>query len=222
MIPRGVHGTKHLPPVSSRPAFTGWNPSTSLSGEIASITRDSLIWPGRGSWTRIPWTAGSAFSSATRARRSFSGRVAGRSIWRESMPASWQAFPLFRTYTREAGSSPTSTAARHGLIPVRAENPPTLSRISAPTTAPIAFPGRGARRSLRIVRVVGRVKAGPLEDKGPRRHHLFQLSPAGRELPKGGGLHPLDLFPHSVALPALVFVNRQGNFSFDKGGRPAR
>jgi len=56
------------------------------------------------------------------------------------MPVSWQAFPLFRTYTREAGSSPTSTAARHGLIPVRAENSPARSRISARTAAPIAFP----------------------------------------------------------------------------------
>src|SRR3989304_434729 len=63
MTPRGVHGTKPLPPVSSRPAFTGWNPSTSLSGEIASITRDSSIWPGGGSWASMWWTAGVAASA---------------------------------------------------------------------------------------------------------------------------------------------------------------
>ena len=34
-----------------------WNPSTSLSGEIAWITFSSLIWAGSGNWTKIPSTS---------------------------------------------------------------------------------------------------------------------------------------------------------------------
>ncbi len=139
-IPYGVHGRNAVPPVKRRPAFMGWKPSTSLAGSIASITFDSSICSGRGSWTRIPWTVSSALSRATRSSSSDSGVDAGRSIWRESNPASEAAFPLLRTYTWDAGSSPTRTTVRPGRTPVRAMSSAARSLTPARTDAAMAFP----------------------------------------------------------------------------------
>src|SRR5512139_545719 len=88
----------------------------------------------------MPWTDRSAFSRAMRSSSSFSGVDAGRSIWRDSIPASTAAFPLLRTYTWEAGSSPTRTTVSPGRTPARAASPATFSRTSARTDAAMAFP----------------------------------------------------------------------------------
>ena len=69
-IPSGVHGTNRGIPIASRPTLTGWKPSTSLSGSTRSITARSSICGGKGSWTRMPWTAGSALSRSMVASRS--------------------------------------------------------------------------------------------------------------------------------------------------------
>ena len=53
-------------PVASRPTFIGWKPSTSLSTAMVSSTFAMSICAGRGSWTRMPWTFSSAFSSSIR------------------------------------------------------------------------------------------------------------------------------------------------------------
>ena len=46
--PSGVHGTRPLPPVASRPALSRWKPSTSLAGSMASSTRSgSMCAPGQ-------------------------------------------------------------------------------------------------------------------------------------------------------------------------------
>ena len=76
--PSGVPGTCAGVPARSRPALKGWKPSTSLTGSTARMTRPSSIWPGSGSWTRIPSTASSAFSSATSSSSSSSVVSAGQ------------------------------------------------------------------------------------------------------------------------------------------------
>ena len=49
MTPRGVQGARTSgSPVARRPTFTGWKPSTSLSGSMASRTFDSSICRGNG------------------------------------------------------------------------------------------------------------------------------------------------------------------------------
>ena len=78
MIPSGVAGTSAGRPRYSWPAFAGWKPSTSFAGSTASMTRLSSRCAGSGSWTRIPSTASSAFSSATSSRSSSSVVSAGR------------------------------------------------------------------------------------------------------------------------------------------------
>ena len=114
IIPAGVHGHSAASPCTILPTFTGWNASTSLSGEIAFMTLRSLICCGSGSCTRMPSTASSALSRATSSRSSLSDTLSGRSKRRLSMPHLTQSRSLLRTYISEAGSFPTSTAARHG------------------------------------------------------------------------------------------------------------
>ena len=48
--------------LGQQPELTGWKPSTSLSGSTRSITARSSMPRGKGSWTRMPWTDGSALS----------------------------------------------------------------------------------------------------------------------------------------------------------------
>ena len=115
MMPAGVHGMSVPSPVTIRPTFIGWNASTSFSGETAFITLRSDICSGSGSCTRMPSTASSLLSSSIIAKSSASGTVSGRSYLRLSMPHFAQSRSLLRTYICDAGSSPTSTAARHGL-----------------------------------------------------------------------------------------------------------
>ncbi len=97
MMPAGVQGTNPGKPVNNRPAFSGWNPSTSLRGSTASITRCSLIPSGSGNCTRIPWTAGSVFSWWTFCSSSACDVEAARRSTREFIPALRAAFSLLRT-----------------------------------------------------------------------------------------------------------------------------
>ena len=115
MMPAGVHGIRIPSPVTIRPTFIGWNASTSFSGATAFMTLRSDICSGSGSCTRMPSTALSRLRSAISAKSSASETVSGRSYLRLSMPHFTQSLSLLRTYIRDAGSSPTSTAARHGL-----------------------------------------------------------------------------------------------------------
>ena len=41
--PSGVQGTNRAAPLASRPTLSGWKPSTSFAGAIASITRASSM-----------------------------------------------------------------------------------------------------------------------------------------------------------------------------------
>ena len=53
--PAGVHGANpSFSPMSSLPTFTGWKPSTSLSGRIRRTIASGLICFGSGICTRIP------------------------------------------------------------------------------------------------------------------------------------------------------------------------
>ena len=70
MHPLGVHDT-YLgcrPRIAIEPMEAGWKPSTSFSRSIASKIVVSSMCLGRGSWTRMPWTLGSALKSATTCR----------------------------------------------------------------------------------------------------------------------------------------------------------
>ena len=95
-IPCGVQGRNPFEPMSMFPTLTGWKPSTSFSGEIASVTFCSFICLGRGSWTRIPCTEGSLLSFSISAKSSSSLVVSGRTMLRSAIPASAKAlrFPV--------------------------------------------------------------------------------------------------------------------------------
>ncbi len=95
--PSGVQGAMAFCPVARRPTLAMVKPSTSLAGSMASMTASARIWAGSGSWTRMPCTAGSAFSRATSASRSASGVSAGSLCSKEAMPASRVCRPLLRT-----------------------------------------------------------------------------------------------------------------------------
>ena len=64
----------------------------------------------------------------------------GRSIATEWMPHSSQAARLLRTYTAEAGLSPTITTASPGRRPPEATRRSTAARTSAFTTRAMALP----------------------------------------------------------------------------------
>ncbi|MDT4863848.1 hypothetical protein FQZ97_985720 [compost metagenome] len=104
-------------PVMSAPALAMWKPSTSLAGEIASMTFCASMCAGNGSCTRMPWMVGSALSASTRASSAASVMVAGQRSSTECMPVSSQALTLLRTYTCDAAFSPTRITARPGVMP---------------------------------------------------------------------------------------------------------
>ena len=68
---------------------------------------------GSGNWHRMPCTVGSAASAAMVSFTCAWLAVAGRSVWRDTMPASPAFFCLELMYDRLGLSSPTSTVARH-------------------------------------------------------------------------------------------------------------
>src|ERR1043166_1789909 len=126
--PNGVAGMKHGSPSASRPAFSGWNPSTSFAGGIASSTASPWAGAASGSWTRMPCTAGSAPSWRTRFTTSSVPVPAGNCTRSTVMPASTHASCFFFMYTCDAGSSPTETSASLGRTPASSR---TRARICA-------------------------------------------------------------------------------------------
>ena len=107
ITPAGVQDTKPGLPIQRAPTFCGWKPSTSFKGEIASSTFSSSMCLGNGSCTRMPFTSVLSFNSRI-SLSSFSSVVSsGSSYARERTPTYSHAFFLFRTYTEEAGSTPT-------------------------------------------------------------------------------------------------------------------
>ena len=94
MQPYGVHALNPGRPTIRAPALCTWNPSTSFSGEIASITLNGSICFGSGICTRMPWIVGSAFSAAMRASRFASARPASYFSSTERTPLASQSATL--------------------------------------------------------------------------------------------------------------------------------
>src|SRR6266568_505928 len=143
ITPAGVHGFRCARPCTSLPTFTGWKPSTSLSGSIASKTCCEPVLPiepGRGACTRMPSCRSLAFKRSTSARSSASDAVAGNRCKSTHRPASLPALTLLRTYTSDAGLLPTSTIPSPGGRPARAVNACTAGTASARISAAIAVP----------------------------------------------------------------------------------
>src|SRR2546428_2117112 len=115
--PEGVAGANRGRPISTRPTFTGWKQSTSLSGLTAETALSTEIWSGNGCWTRIPWTFGSLFNRPISWRRRPSGTSPGSSIVQWAMPISSEAFPFIFTQSAVAEFPPTRTAASPGTTP---------------------------------------------------------------------------------------------------------
>ena len=131
ITPAGVHDTKPGCPMLSAPTLIGWKPSTSLAGSISRTTAASSIWGGGGLCTSMPWTAGSTFNSRTIRSSSSWEASEGRTILREFIPSSAHFFTLEFTYTWEAGSSPTRTTAKPGVIPCSLSRAISLSTSSS-------------------------------------------------------------------------------------------
>ena len=81
--PPACTGTSPGVPCMSRPAFTGVSPSTSLSGSISRDHRVAVDLRRHGSWSRMPCTASSAFSSAISSASSSWVVSAGSSWWND-------------------------------------------------------------------------------------------------------------------------------------------
>ncbi len=97
MIPEGVQGRGPGRLVTRFPAFSGWSPSTSFSGETASRTRLASTCLGKGICTRMPSISSSAVQLLHHGDE-FPGRDGGR--WRELLAADAepsQALILLRT-----------------------------------------------------------------------------------------------------------------------------
>src|SRR3990167_2557929 len=84
---------------------------------MVSMTRCGLMCLGSGICTRMPWIAGSSLSARMRASSSASPKLASYFSSTECSPVSAQALTLLRTYTADAGSSPTRMTARPGWMP---------------------------------------------------------------------------------------------------------
>ena len=92
-----MQGTIAFWPTASRPAFSTVNPSTSFCGAIALMTAASSMCRGNGSWTRIPFTALSAFSRPISASSSSCEASAASRCCQPAIPASSTARPFERT-----------------------------------------------------------------------------------------------------------------------------
>ena len=76
--PSAVHGANPGSPLASRPALSGWNPSTSLSGSMAAMILSASICGGSGNCTKIPFTRGSALSCEIRSSNSAALTLSGK------------------------------------------------------------------------------------------------------------------------------------------------
>ncbi len=151
-------------------------PSTSLAGAIASNAARSSMWLGTGCCSRIPCTSGSVESLVSSATSSSVVVAAGSTTLREPMPAFLLRFCFIRTYVAEAGSSPTSTVARHGWTPVS----PAASRRGQRRSPPSRRRGR-SRSSVQ--RSCAYSSGHQLECPGARRAPVLTRRPdrpAGR------------------------------------------
>mmetsp|Transcript_45473 Transcript_45473/g.117829 ORF Transcript_45473/g.117829 Transcript_45473/m.117829 type:complete len:208 (-) Transcript_45473:244-867(-) len=119
MQPAGVQGTNSgvRPFMHSLPMLSGWKPSTSFSRLTAAKIVSSSICFGRGSCTRMPWTAGSLLNFSTTLSSSACVMSPGRSAPNDTMPTSSHAFFFMRTYVCESFRSPTITTASPGTLP---------------------------------------------------------------------------------------------------------
>ncbi|OQA22339.1 MAG: hypothetical protein BWY60_00272 [Actinobacteria bacterium ADurb.Bin346] len=97
ITPEGVAGTRHSCCATNRPIFTGWKPSTSFSGLIASRIKFLLIWAGRGNCTSMPCISSRLFNLSISASTSRVDTVSGIFIDSEAKPTSSQPFCLFAT-----------------------------------------------------------------------------------------------------------------------------
>ena len=97
MIPCGVQGTRPGFPEQSLPVFTGWNPSTSLSGRTASSVRSVSTWEGRGICTRMASIRSDSLSLWTTASSSSVVVSSGSSTASECIPNSRQDRILLAT-----------------------------------------------------------------------------------------------------------------------------
>ena len=114
--PAAVQGMNRGRPCESRPAFSGWKPSTSRSGGTASRTATVSTCFGSGSCTRIP-SAGPWASRAIPRTSATSAAVsvsAGTRITSASIPTRSAAAALLFTYEPLAAMSPTSTTTSRG------------------------------------------------------------------------------------------------------------
>src|SRR5207249_6789668 len=99
---------------------------------------------------------------------------------------------LLRTYTCDAGSSPTSTTARPGTTP-RARSLPASAATSARTTAATCFPSRMRAAMGLLLFLRGRLagRAGVRRARGARgdgtRRGVAVLVPAAALQVEGGG-----------------------------------
>ena len=118
----------------------GCAPSTSLAGGIGPRSR----WSGRGSWTKIPWTPGSAARRSMACSSSLWVVDAARSTATVVMPASAAAARLSRAKAWQRGLSPTTTVARQAS---RAPRPAAASsRMAAIISARRATPSMGSSK----------------------------------------------------------------------------
>mmetsp|Transcript_9467 Transcript_9467/g.19603 ORF Transcript_9467/g.19603 Transcript_9467/m.19603 type:complete len:271 (-) Transcript_9467:80-892(-) len=142
MHPLGVQGTKSgsRPFMLRAPMLRGWKPSTSFSMLMALRMVASSMCLGRGSWTRMPCTAGSALKSCTTFRSSSWVTVSGSSLPKDAMPHSAHFFFFMLTYVCESPLVPTITTARPGTLPVFSFRSATSAWISLVIVAAISLP----------------------------------------------------------------------------------
>src|SRR4029453_2487862 len=107
ITPSGVRGRRPGCPAMRWPWLTGWSPSTSFAGGIASITACASRPAGRGGCPRRPCTRAACPSPWTSSSSSACAVLAGSRWPNDAMPTSRQARSLLPTYTCDATSSPT-------------------------------------------------------------------------------------------------------------------
>ena len=97
ITPLGVQGTSPGRCVDKLPTFTGWNPSTSFSGDTASNTFFESTCLGSGSCTRIPSISSRWFRVPTICSSSSVETESGGASFSLWMPSCSQALTLLRT-----------------------------------------------------------------------------------------------------------------------------
>src|SRR4051794_40281052 len=138
-------------------------------------------------------------SLSTTASKSASDAVAGRRVSSANMPVSPADFSLLRTYTSDAGFSPTSTIPRPGGRPAFCVNAATAGATSDRICCPIATPSSNRAGMSPCFRFESFERIGPAED-----HELVAAADddvrVGIELhPEVGALNAHDDDPEALA-----------------------